>query len=219
MRWCRPGRGDAAISSYEEALKLQPDDSGAARNLGIALLAAGRVSEANRAVRSRVAQRIPLDATAHSNLGYAFWQIGQVEMAVVHFETAARLEPDSAEAHYSYARALARARRFADAIGEYRRVIALKPASCCGALQHGERICADRAVAAGCRSIRRGVEIQARVSRKPTTTSVRFCAVWAVLRKLVGTMVWHFATNLTIPGAAQPLQPWVGSQDVPSIQE
>ena len=64
----------------------------AARSLGIALLGAGRTSEAIE--RFEAVLRVdPRDARAHNNLGYAYSKVGRMEMAVEHFEAAVRLEP------------------------------------------------------------------------------------------------------------------------------
>jgi len=111
---------------YEEAFKLRPDDAGAARGLGIALLAA-RSSPTRSPRLNRRCASIPRTVRRTAVSAMRFGKSGRLKRPSCIFETAVRLQPDFEQAHYDYARALARAGRLPDAIAEYQKAITLKP--------------------------------------------------------------------------------------------
>lgn len=69
----------------------------------------------------------PSLAAAHTNLGIAHFQRGQLEDARTHFERALALDPDQPEARYNLANLYAQEPRLDLAIAEYRRVVAGDP--------------------------------------------------------------------------------------------
>jgi tetratricopeptide (TPR) repeat protein len=65
---------------------------------------------------------------AHFDLGLALAQVpGQEQAAIAEYETALRLKPDSAKAHFQLGNAFHKAGRLPEAVAEYRASIALDP--------------------------------------------------------------------------------------------
>ena len=64
------GELDAAVARYEQALRLWPDCVGAYSNMGLALLALGRLEEAAQFRTGGVPPTRP--GRAHNNLGLAY---------------------------------------------------------------------------------------------------------------------------------------------------
>ena len=95
-------------------------------NLGIALVAQGRMQEGvdqyEEALRIR-----PGYADAHYNLGNALEKAGRIQDAIGHYEQALRTKPDYPEAHLNLGVALLQAGRVGDAISQYQQAIRIKP--------------------------------------------------------------------------------------------
>jgi tetratricopeptide (TPR) repeat protein len=89
-------RGDteAAVSSYERALGLAPDNAPTHLNLSGALLTLGRVEDAARHAAEAVRLE-PENANARVNLGNALAALGRPEDAIVHYEAALAQEPEA----------------------------------------------------------------------------------------------------------------------------
>ncbi len=95
----RQARIADAISDFEAAQRIRPQDSEIQDNLGEALIAAGRVDDA--APHLAEALRLHPDfAKAHIDLGGAFVRTGRMKQAETEYREALRLAPDSSEAHY-----------------------------------------------------------------------------------------------------------------------
>lgn len=94
------GRHAEAITQYEAAIQLAPDDPGSHYNLALGLSRTGRTDEA-------VGQYLealhinPSFAEAHSSLGNALVALGRIEQGISHYQEAIRLKPTYAEAHYN----------------------------------------------------------------------------------------------------------------------
>lgn len=69
----------------------------------------------------------PTDALAHSNLGNALKDLGQLEEAVVSYRRALKLKPDLAGIHYNLGLALMDSGKIDSALASYRQALALKP--------------------------------------------------------------------------------------------
>jgi protein O-GlcNAc transferase len=67
------------------------------------------------------------EATVQNELGKTLIQQGRLEEAAAAFERAARLDPDSAEAHNNFANTLNDRQRYDEAIAGYKRAIQLNP--------------------------------------------------------------------------------------------
>jgi tetratricopeptide (TPR) repeat protein len=116
-------RHDEAITAYNQAIKLKPDDATAHNNLGVALGAApAEIAEYRQAIKLN-----PALADAHYNLGSALGHAGKPEEAIAEYRQAIKLKPDFAEAHVNLGTALGQAGMPEEAIAEYRQAIKLKP--------------------------------------------------------------------------------------------
>jgi Flp pilus assembly protein TadD len=117
-----------AIGSYRDALVLDPAYPEAHNNLGIALRESGEVDEAIEELQMAVSLR-PQYASAHFNLGTILLLKGELDGAAKHLRVAAELRPNDPAVHAALGDALSRLSRetLAEAIGSYRRAIALDP--------------------------------------------------------------------------------------------
>jgi superkiller protein 3 len=98
-------RPELAVSAFEKAVALRPDDAEAFLHLGLArrrrLDFEGSLAALRQAVRLS-----PESARAQYELGRELLRAGEAEPAVVHLELAVRSEPDDKAALYALARAL-----------------------------------------------------------------------------------------------------------------
>ncbi len=121
-------KGDlsGAVTQFEQAVHLQPDDPTANNALGGMLLASGRVDEAiahlNTALKGR-----PDYFDAHYNLGNALATKGDFAGALVHFRTAVRLNPEDAGAEANLGSALAETGNLKEARLHFERALQIDP--------------------------------------------------------------------------------------------
>jgi Flp pilus assembly protein TadD len=120
------GRTEAAISEYQEAIRLKTDDAEVHNNLGIALFAEGRTDEAISEYQEAIRLK-PENGQAHNNLGNAFLNQGRTDTAISQYQAAIRLKPDDAKAHYNLGTALLNQGRADAAIGQFRETLRLEP--------------------------------------------------------------------------------------------
>ncbi len=111
---------------WRHTLAVTEDNPVAHLNLGIALLAEGRIDEG--IAECRAALRLTSKfAKAHENLGYGLYQQGRITEAIAEYHAALHEYPDDAEAHYDLATALARLGRDPEAVPEYREALRYEP--------------------------------------------------------------------------------------------
>jgi tetratricopeptide (TPR) repeat protein len=120
------GNIEAAITAYEEALRLRPAFPDALVNLGSIYGEMGRHGDAVDQFE-RVLEIEPSNADARNNLGVALEASGRVDDAIAQYEAALALQPDQADAHYNLGTALARRGRGIEAARHLQGAIALKP--------------------------------------------------------------------------------------------
>jgi tetratricopeptide (TPR) repeat protein len=115
------------VALWSDAVGKSPDSGAARENLGLALIARGRVEEGGRELRAAL-RLDPNVARRYLNYGVFAAQQGLVLQAIQSFQTALLYRPDWAEAHYNLAVAFERMGWNRDAITEYRATIANQPA-------------------------------------------------------------------------------------------
>jgi tetratricopeptide (TPR) repeat protein len=122
----RAGRITAAVTEYEEALRLRPDYPEAHSSFGSALKAEGRMAEA--IAQCEEALRLKPDfAEAHNTLGGVLFAEGRTAGAIAECEEALRLKPDYAEAHNNLGIVLNAEGRTAEAIAQCEEALRLNP--------------------------------------------------------------------------------------------
>lgn len=133
----RRGQVDDAISHYDQALKLRPNNRETHYHLSVALLhnnlanalaRKGLLDEAIVHYRKAVELRDDF-ADAHSNLAAMLAQKGQAAEAIAHYEKALAIPPEDAAAHLRLAAMLLQTGREDEAIAHYRRGLEIAPRS------------------------------------------------------------------------------------------
>ena len=122
----RMGDRDGAMTSYRQAIRINPFAVEPHGNLGSLLAAAGQwdeaIAELNAALRLK-----PDYAEAHQNLANALVQQNRDDEARKHYEEAIRLKPEMAQARYNYARLLVRLGEIEAAREQLKKAIDLRP--------------------------------------------------------------------------------------------
>jgi tetratricopeptide (TPR) repeat protein len=104
--WCnlgnvhlQTGRAQESIPLYLQALKLSPRHWVSRTNLVEALMATRQYLVA-RAILQELIEERPQDGQLQHQLGKAFFELNETEMAIRHFEQAVALNPDDADSRY-----------------------------------------------------------------------------------------------------------------------
>jgi tetratricopeptide (TPR) repeat protein len=132
----------AAIASYDQALKLNPNDDEAWNNRGNALGNLGRYEEAIASFDQALKLNQNYDE-AWYNRGNALDNLGRYEEAIASYDQALKLKPNDDSAWYNRGNALGNLGRYEEAIASYDQALKLKPnddsawynKACCYALQ------------------------------------------------------------------------------------
>jgi tetratricopeptide (TPR) repeat protein len=117
---------DAAINSYEQAIKIKPDYAEAYYNMGIALQNKGDPEAAINSYKQAIKIK-PDYAKAYSNMGNALKDKGDLEVAIDSYEQAIKIKPDYAEVYYNMGNALKEKGDPEAAIDSYKQAIKIKP--------------------------------------------------------------------------------------------
>ena len=104
----------------------RPDDVDAHNNLGLALVAKGRIEEGIEHYQRALELR-PQTGATHLNLGIALGLLGRTEKAIEHYVEAVRLEPDHADAHNNLGNAYRSQGRTDDALHHLRLALEARP--------------------------------------------------------------------------------------------
>jgi tetratricopeptide (TPR) repeat protein len=120
------GQFDDAIAQFREALRINPEYSGAKRNIGIVLLKQGKIDESIKFL-TEAANSKGDQFKAHNYLGLAYAEKGELDTAIQHYKEAIRFAPDYVEAIANLGIALKEQGRVTEAIKEWERALLLKP--------------------------------------------------------------------------------------------
>ena len=120
------GRFDAAIGSYKQALKIQPDYAEAYYNMGVALNDKGDLEAAIGSYKKALKIK-PDYAEAYSNMGAVLKDKGDLESAIDSFNKALNIKPNYAEAHNNMGNTLQDKGDFEAAIHSYQKALKIKP--------------------------------------------------------------------------------------------
>ncbi len=117
---------DRAITSYDEAVRLDPDNAKAYNNRGIAKGKMGRKEEAiadfDKAVRLD-----PDYVDAHFNRGVVKGEVGRHKEAIADYNEAVRLDPDDAKAYNNRGISKMEMGRHEEAIADFDEAVRLDP--------------------------------------------------------------------------------------------
>ena len=115
-----------AIATYEEALRNQPGQAEASRNLGIIMLSRNDAARAFQLFSDAV-RADPSDPGDHIQLGKLYQRQGKPEAARVEFRKAIALEPGRAEYRFDLASALQVVDSYPHALAQYDTMLQLAP--------------------------------------------------------------------------------------------
>lgn len=120
------GKTLESIAQYERCLSLKPGFIDAYNNLTVVLLEAGRDAEAIQAA-DRHMRAAPADWRGHFNRGLALYRIGKISDSLEPYETALKLNHNSADLRNCYASSLFDLGRLDDAEKSWREALRIDP--------------------------------------------------------------------------------------------
>ncbi len=126
IRFYRGGDHGRAEEAFRAALARDPASAESQNNLGLALRAQGRLTEAISAYQAAIRLR-PDYPEAHHNLGVASFSLGRLEEAIRNFSEAIRLREGFAPAHLQLALALEQRGEGDAAAWHFRRYLSMAP--------------------------------------------------------------------------------------------
>lgn len=120
------GLSDEVVTSYQNIIRLKPDDTVTCHNLGNLFYEKGRLDEAAACFR-KVLALDPQCVPAYSNLGNTLLKLEHLDAAYENYRQALSLKPDFAEGYNNCGAILRAQGRWHDSIEYYKKAIALKP--------------------------------------------------------------------------------------------
>ena len=121
----RQARFEEAVSYYQHALSIRPQQVQSLNNLAVALKSLGRANEAMDALHQALALR-PDSAEIATNLGNLFKETGQIDPAIAHYERSLAHRPAHADTLANLAATLRDAGRIDESIARYQGAIAVQ---------------------------------------------------------------------------------------------
>jgi tetratricopeptide (TPR) repeat protein len=115
---------ERAITDYDRAVALNPDDAEVYNNRGTAYAEQGQYERAIADFDQAIALK-PNDAEAHNNRGLAYANLGQYQRAIADFDQAIALQPDYALAYYNRGIIYKFSGEKAKAVADFRKVLEL----------------------------------------------------------------------------------------------
>jgi len=120
----KAGNFRSAIAHYQTAVHLKPDAPEPHSSLGYALLLTGHPADSLAELREAI--RLGY-VKAHTNLGNALAQLGDVQGALAEQMLAVHFQPDSPDVEVNLANVLTQANRLPEAFPHYQRALELDP--------------------------------------------------------------------------------------------
>jgi tetratricopeptide (TPR) repeat protein len=120
------GKKEAAIASFDRALKVRPDYAEALSNRGLTLYELKRFDEALASFDDAL-KRAPNHAEALFNRGLTLHALKRFEQALVSFDGALKVRPDYIEALSSRGNVLRELKRYGEALASFDRVLKARP--------------------------------------------------------------------------------------------
>ncbi|WP_228014329.1 CHAT domain-containing protein [Fortiea sp. LEGE XX443] len=115
-----------AIASWDNALKIKPDDHLAWYNRGVALAKLGQYEQAISSYDNALNLK-PNDHEAWDNRGVALAKLGQYEQAISSYDNALKIQPDFHEAWDNRGVALHNLEQYEQAISSYDNALKIQP--------------------------------------------------------------------------------------------
>ena len=117
---------DIKLKTYEQSLKLTPNDPVIHNNLGVCLIQLHKFQKAIQCFKKAI-QINPNFEPAHSNLGNVFQELGEFQDAVSCYQKAINIKPSFAQAHYNLGNALNKIGKTSNAISSYKEALKHNP--------------------------------------------------------------------------------------------
>lgn len=124
--WIQTSFWSNSETLWTHTLAVTSDNDVAQNNLGIILLAKGKLDEAISRFQASVKLR-PGNAPAHDNLANAFLQKGQVADAMVHYRKLLDIQPENVEARNILGTVLVKQGRVREALERWQETLAIQP--------------------------------------------------------------------------------------------
>ena len=118
-------RYDAAINSYDQAIKIKHDYADAYMNKGSALQNKGELDAAIESFKKTLSVN-PDHSIAYFNIGNAFKEKGKIDAALESYKKALKLNPEYIEAYFNMGNILREKGNLDSALESYQRVLRIK---------------------------------------------------------------------------------------------
>ena len=119
-------RFDAAIDSYQQALKVNPNYADAYYNMGIALDSKGDPDAAIKSYKKAISLK-PDYADAYANIGFALNNKGDLDGAITSYQKVLTIDPNNAQAYNNMGNSFKDKGDLVAAIKSYSHAVRLKP--------------------------------------------------------------------------------------------
>ena len=102
----KAGQNDQAVSTYQKAIQLSPDDPSLHNNLGSVYAQMNKMAEAQTEFETAAKLDPPNAARYYFNVGAILYNAGKMDDAVTAFKKVIEIDPKNAEAYYLEGQAL-----------------------------------------------------------------------------------------------------------------
>ena len=120
------GKFEAAIVSYNTAIRLNPNSAKTFNNLGVALKNQGKPNQAIKAYQNAIAIKSDY-SDAYYNLGNIFKETGEFELAINAYKSTIEINPNNADAYNNLGNVLKDTGNIEEAISVYQSTISVEP--------------------------------------------------------------------------------------------